>query len=108
MNFRENDLSENDYLDLYLFANSMNDTLWKVEIIEKLQNFHNENRNETAPFVPKYLLDKYKEINEEIRTNYRQMRTHSSNKNLLEKVEELKKQRIFLTYELQLIKCLKD
>ena len=33
----------NDYLDLYLYAKSMNDDLWQKEIIEKLQNstFHN-------------------------------------------------------------------
>jgi len=28
----------NDYLDLYLYAKSMNDVLWQQEIIEKLQH----------------------------------------------------------------------
>jgi hypothetical protein len=28
----------NDYLDLYLYAKSMNDLLWQQEIIEILQN----------------------------------------------------------------------
>ncbi|MBM7651388.1 hypothetical protein [Neobacillus cucumis] len=34
----------NDYLDLYLYAKSMNDYLWQQEIIEKLQNSLNEIR----------------------------------------------------------------
>jgi hypothetical protein len=30
----------NDYLDLYLYAKSLNDHLWQQEIIEILQNSH--------------------------------------------------------------------
>lgn len=37
MNFGEIQLCVNDYLDLYLFAKSMNDPLWQQEIIEKLK-----------------------------------------------------------------------
>ena len=32
----------NDYLDLYLYAKSMNDVLWQQEIIGKLQNSHHD------------------------------------------------------------------
>jgi len=39
----------NDYLDLYLYAKSMNDVLWQQEIIEKLQHpQHNIIREETS------------------------------------------------------------
>lgn len=43
MNDSEEKMWINDYLDLYLYAKSMNDDLWQKEIIEKLQNspFHN-------------------------------------------------------------------
>lgn len=40
MNISETQLSVNDYLDLYLYAESMDDQLWQREIIEKLQNSH--------------------------------------------------------------------
>ncbi|MEH7121012.1 hypothetical protein V7128_26930 [Neobacillus vireti] len=47
-----NDIEEkmwiNDYLDLYLYAKSMNDYLWQQEILEKLQN-------STFPNTPKIL-----------------------------------------------------
>ena len=44
MNTSEIQLSVNDYLDLYLYTKSMNDSLWKMELIEKLQNLHNEKK----------------------------------------------------------------
>ena len=40
MNHCEVKIWVNDYLDLYLYAKSMNDHLWQQEIIEILQNFH--------------------------------------------------------------------
>ncbi len=35
-------LNVNDYLDLYLFAKKIDDTLWQHEIIEKLRDFSTE------------------------------------------------------------------
>jgi hypothetical protein len=32
----------NDYLDLYLYAGSIDDESWQQEILEKLQTFSNE------------------------------------------------------------------
>ncbi|WP_144552395.1 hypothetical protein [Bacillus sp. X1(2014)] len=51
----------NDYLDLYLYAKSMNDLLWQQEIIEKLQlSQHFNIRNDT--FIDsKNLLEKYEQ-----------------------------------------------
>ena len=40
MNHSEVKMWVNDYLDLFLYAKSMNDLLWQQEIIEILQNFH--------------------------------------------------------------------
>lgn len=40
MNHRNKQLWINDYLDLYLYAKSIDDYWWQQEIIEKLQNFH--------------------------------------------------------------------
>lgn len=47
MNIREKQLWINDYLDLYLYAGSMDDIFWQQEIIEKLQKYHNEIKKET-------------------------------------------------------------
>ena len=57
-------------------------------------------KRDTLTFVPKYLLEQYKFINEEIRTIYRQLRTDSSNNCLLEKIQELKQLRISLSRQM--------
>jgi hypothetical protein len=42
MSIIETNLNINDYLDFYIYAESIGDNSWQHEIIEKLQNFHNE------------------------------------------------------------------
>ncbi|USK68780.1 hypothetical protein [Peribacillus asahii] len=101
MNISETQLSVNDYLDLYLYAESINDQLWKQEIVEKLQNSRNEIRKEIQSFGFKHLLEKYKHINEEIRIIYQQLQIHSSNEYLLEEFWRLKQQRVLLGLQIQ-------
>ena len=101
MNISETQLSVNDYLDLYLYAESINDQLWKQEIVEKLQNSRDEIRKEIQSFKYKHLLEKYKRINEEIRIIYQQLRIHSSNEYLLEEFLRLKQQRVLLGLQIQ-------
>ncbi|RID89049.1 hypothetical protein D1953_00275 [Peribacillus asahii] len=101
MNISETQLSVNDYLDLYLYAESINDQLWKQEIVEKLQNSRNEIRKEIQSFKDKHLLEKYKHINEEIRIIYQQLRIHSSNEYLLEEFRRLKQRRVLLGLQIQ-------
>lgn len=40
MHHGETELWINDYLDLYLYAKSIEDYLWQQEIIEKLKTYH--------------------------------------------------------------------
>ncbi|MFJ8258112.1 hypothetical protein ACIQ4Z_12655 [Peribacillus asahii] len=104
MNISETQLLVDDYLDLYLYAESMDDQLWKQEIIETLQNSHNEFRKELQSVACKQLMEKYEHINEKIRIIYQQLQTHSANDYLLEKVRELKQQRVSLGSQIQLAK----
>ncbi|WP_034671740.1 hypothetical protein [Ectobacillus panaciterrae] len=104
MSIREEQLWVNDYLDLYLYAGSIGDISWQQEIIEKLQNFHNEIRKELQSFTLNNVLKEYKRINEEILTIYHQLREQSSNGYLQEKIWELKQQRISLGHQICLAK----
>ncbi|MCM2532354.1 hypothetical protein NDK43_08070 [Neobacillus pocheonensis] len=63
MNFGEIQLCINDYLDLYLFAKSMNDPLWQQEIIEKLKTSQKgETKSQGIQFFESNcLLDKNKQ-----------------------------------------------
>jgi|tagenome__1003787_1003787.scaffolds.fasta_scaffold20951818_4 hypothetical protein len=89
-------LDVNDYLDLYLHARHIGDILWQDEIIEKLQNFPNENSLNNQFSESDTPWDKYKLINEEILTLYQQLRNQSTNDELQEKILNLKQQRISL------------
>ncbi len=42
MNNKEVYLEVDDYLDLYLLAGKLSDSLWQQEIKEKLKNFQND------------------------------------------------------------------
>ena len=42
MSIREVRLQVDDYLDLYLYAETIGDQLWQQEIIERLQSFYQE------------------------------------------------------------------
>jgi hypothetical protein len=48
MSIIEAHLEVNDYLDLYIYAESIGDDSWQYEIIEKLQNFQNEVNKKTV------------------------------------------------------------
>lgn len=104
MSVREIQLEVNDYLDLYLYAGSIGDTSWQQEIMEKLQNFHNEVKKENQSFALDNLLEKYKHLNEEILTIYSQIRSQPSNSYLHDKVLKLKQQRISLGREIRKVK----
>ncbi len=60
MNLGETQLSVNDYLDLYLYAKSMEDPLWQQEIIEKLQTYQDEIRKGIESIALKHQMEKYK------------------------------------------------
>ena len=104
MSIRETQLEVNDYLDLYLYAGSIGDTSWQQEIMEKLQNFHNEVQKENQSFALDNLLEKYKHLNEEILTIYNQIRSQPSNSYLQDTILKLKQQRISLGREIHLAK----
>ncbi|MDQ0246702.1 hypothetical protein J2S09_004306 [Bacillus fengqiuensis] len=44
MSIREVKLQVDDYLDLYLYAETMGDQTWQQEILEKLQSFYQESQ----------------------------------------------------------------
>jgi hypothetical protein len=97
-------LNVNDYLDLYLFAGKVGDTLWQHEIIEKLQNLSNKNPS-TEPLQDiEVLWINYKSVNEKILALYQQMRNQSTNDELQEKIWDLKQQRILLGRQIGLTK----
>ena len=58
MGVRETHLEVNDYLDLYLYANSMEDPLWQQEIIEKLQTYQDEIRKGIESIALKHQMEK--------------------------------------------------
>ena len=102
MSIQETHLEINDYLDLYLFAGSIDDSLWQHEILEKLQNVHHSKNQQSL--VPHNLLEEYKHLNEEILTLYHQLRQQPSNEYLQEKILELKQQRVSLGRHIHLAK----
>ncbi|WP_026566772.1 hypothetical protein [Bacillus sp. UNC41MFS5] len=61
MNAGEVKMWINDYLDLYLYAKSMNDVLWQQEIIEKLQHSQYDIIKEATSIDAKNLLEKYEQ-----------------------------------------------
>ena len=96
MNKKEAYLEIDDYLDLFLLARNIGDILWQNEILEKLKNFSNESYLKNQSLDIDTLWEKYKHINEEILTLYHQLRNHPKNDDLLEKIMNLKQQRILL------------
>jgi hypothetical protein len=97
-------LDINDYLDLYLYARNIDDILWQNEIIEKLQNLLNGSSLKNQSLDSDTLWEKYKYINKEILTLYHQLRDHSINDDLQEKILNLKQQRISLGRQIGLAK----
>jgi hypothetical protein len=97
-------LNVNDYLDLYLFAKKIDDTLWQHEIIEKLRDFSTERSIKNQPLDKDALWKKYKIINEEIYTLYQELQNPFTNDELQEKIMDLKQQRIFLGRQMGLTK----
>ncbi|WP_445491268.1 hypothetical protein [Niallia sp. 03133] len=106
MKFRKTNLKVNDYLDLYLYAGSIGDTSWQLDIIEKLKNTDNEMELQNESLSINNLWEKYNNINKEILTTYHQLRDQSSNKDLHEKIWDLKQQRISLSRQIRLAKKL--
>lgn len=104
MSIQETHLDVNDYLDLYLYAGNIGDQLWQHEIIEKLQNVPNEKFLKNQSFVIDNLWEKFEHVNEEILTLYHQLRNHSSNGDVQEKIWILKQQRISLGRQIRLAK----
>ena len=104
MSIKEQQLWMNDYLDLYLYAQSIGDSSWQQELMEKLQNFHNEVRKENQSIELNKLLEKYKYLNDQILTIYHQIRSQPSNVYLQDKIWKLKQQRISLGREIRLAK----
>lgn len=91
---RETELVINDYLDLYLYAGSINDTTWQKDILDKLQFIKTEEKQDTIPL--QNLWDQYNGINQEILTIYNQLQTKDSSSELDQKLWNLKQTRISL------------
>ncbi|MGP7818656.1 hypothetical protein [Niallia sp. 01092] len=104
MHISKTHVEVNDYLDLYLYAGSIGDDSWQHEIIEKLKNVHNNTLSQNESLIIDNLWEKYKHINEEILTAYHQLRNQSSNKDLQDKLWELKQQRVSLSQQIRLAK----
>ncbi|WP_141432106.1 hypothetical protein [Bacillus sp. 03113] len=94
----------NDYLDLYLYADRIGDTTWKLEIIEKLKNIQNSTKKtENKSLDSRNLWEQYKKVNEQILSIYDQLRAQTSNIELHEKIGKLKEQRLFLGQQIRSI-----
>lgn len=97
-------LDVNDYLDLYLFAENIGDTLWQEEIVKKLKNFPEDRYVNQQKSEAESLEAKYKQINEEILKSYHYLRNYATNNNLKEKIMDLKQQRIAIGRQLNIVK----
>ncbi|OMP66323.1 hypothetical protein [Domibacillus epiphyticus] len=83
-----------DYLDLYIYAKSMNDSDWQKEIIKKIQDFQQPSIAEkTQSLSMNELLEKYTLINDEIWSLFQQLRYVKPNSSLENQISELKKHR---------------
>ena len=100
----EIELNVNDYLDLYLFAGDLGETIWQREIIEQLEALTTEKPIKDQPLDKDILWKKYKLINEEIYQLYQHIKKHSTNHELQEKMGNLKQERILLGHQLGLTK----
>ena len=54
----EIELNVNDYLDLYLFAGDLGETIWQLEIIEQLEALTTEKTHKKSTFRQGYSLEK--------------------------------------------------
>ena len=70
----EIELNVNDYLDLYLLAGDLGDTIWQLEIIEQLEALTTERPIKNQPLDKDILWKKYKLINEEIYQLYQHIK----------------------------------
>ena len=100
----EIELTVNDYLDLYLFAGGLGETMWQLEIIEQLEALTTEKPIKNQPLDKDILWKKYKLINEEIYQLYHHIKKYSTNHELQEKMGNLKQERILLGRQLGLTK----
>ena len=97
-------LEVNDYLDLYLLAKDLGDTIWQLEIIEQLDALTTGRPIKNQPLNKDILWKKYKLINEEIYQLYQHIKKHSTNHEIQEKMGNLKQERIGLGRQLGLSK----
>src|SRR6478609_2093912 len=98
------ELNVNDYLDLYLLAKDLGDTIWQLEIIEQLDALTTGRPIKNQPLDKDILWKKYKLINEEIYQLYQHIKKHSTNHEIQEKMGNLKQERIRLGHQLGLSK----
>jgi hypothetical protein len=98
------ELNVNDYLDLYLLAKDLGDTIWQLEIIEQLDALTTGRPIKNQPLDKDILWKKYKLINEEIYQLYQHIKKHSTNHEIQEKMGNLKQERIGLGRQLGLSK----
>ena len=99
MNREKTHFAVDDYLDLYLLAEALGDKLWQQEVMGKLQN-HKQEISKNPDSTIHNLWDEYRNINTKILDLYRQLRNHSSNNELHEKIWDLKQQRMSLSRKL--------
>lgn len=97
---RETELVINDYLDLYLYAGSINDTAWQKDILDKLQFVRTEEKQDTLSL--QNLWDQYNSLNQEILTIYHQLQTKDSSSELDQKLWNLKQTRVSLGKQIRL------
>jgi uncharacterized phage-like protein YoqJ len=102
MNNKETHLEVNDYLDLYLFAESLGDKLWQNEIIEKLQNNHKDLSQHGPSLTLQTLRKEYQKISIDILELYSQFQEKPFNEELQEKTWDLKQQRIELSLKIHI------
>jgi hypothetical protein len=102
MSIQEDNLLVNDYLDLYLYAGEIGDTLWQEEIIENLKIIYNKKKQPELAGLNMY-LERFKRLNEEILSIYQQMRQQSSIEHLEQRIQELKQQRIVVGRQIRFI-----
>lgn len=99
----QEDIVVNDYLDLYLYAREIGDTIWQEEIIENLKMISDKKKQTELTGLPMY-IERYKRLNEEILSIYQLIKKQSSTVQLEQRMQELKQQRIIVGRQIRFFK----
>jgi uncharacterized membrane protein YheB (UPF0754 family) len=94
-------LEVDDYLDLYLLADQLEDRVWQEEIMNQLKNpTHVIVEDQDQLITIHKLWLEYKNINSDILELYNKLKYSTTEEDLLGKIYELKEKRLNLTHKI--------